>query len=161
VTTTAEDPFHLERFVEAQSGIYSAAMSELRSGKKYHHWMWFIFPQIAGLGFSSMTSFYAVKSLDEAKAYLSHPLLGYRLEECTDALLALDGFSASEIFGYPDDLKFCSSMTLFDVVATDDSMLKDTLTLNNTQVFKDALTKYCGGRRDEKTLALIQGNSSS
>lgn len=138
------DPYRLSRFVEAQEGVYALALAELRVGRKRSHWMWFVFPQIDGLGRSATASFYAIKSVDEAKAYLSHPVLGPRLEECTNVLLRLDGLSASDIFGYPDDLKFCSSMTLFDHVAPEPSL------------FGEALRKYCSGRPDEKTLALIE-----
>ncbi len=143
MTMTNNDEFQLERFVEAQDGIYSTVLSELRAGKKRSHWMWFVFPQFAGLGFSSTAAYYAIKSVAEARAYLSHPVLGPRLQECVEALLELDGLTVSVIFGYPDDLKFCSSMTLFDFVAPDNTL------------FKEAIDKYCGGRRDDKTLTLL------
>ena len=159
--TNTENPFQLVRFVKAQAGLYESALSELRSGKKRTHWMWFVFPQFAGLGFSSTASFYAIKSPEEAEAYLAHPVLGRRLEESTEVLLALEGLTAADIFGYPDDLKFCSSMTLFEWVTIERALDSDRMQVKNTQVFKDALTKYCGGRRDQKTLALIQANRSS
>ena len=100
-----EDPFNLSRFVRAQENIYPEALAELRDGQKRTHWMWFIFPQIDGLGYSSTARHYAIKSEDEARHYLNHPVLGRRLLECAEAVLALAGRSASEIFGYPDDLK--------------------------------------------------------
>ena len=127
-----EDSFHLERFVEAQKDIYYTALSELRAGRKQSHWMWFVFPQIDGLG-SSPTASYSIKTIAEAQAYLNHSVLGPRLQECTKALLHINGSSASDIFGYPDDLKFCSSMTLFDYVASESCL------------FGEAIAKYCGG----------------
>lgn len=147
-TGNNKDPFQLERFVKAQEGIYSAALSELRAGRKQSHWMWFVFPQIEGLGSSSTALYFAIKNIAEAKAYLYHSVLGPRLQECTKALLRINGLSASDVFGYPDDLKFCSSMTLFDYVASEDPL------------FKDAITKYCGGRRDEKTLAILHASET-
>lgn len=137
------DPFDLARFLEAQQNIYSTALSELKNGQKHSHWMWFVFPQIDGLGSSATAKRYAIKSTEEAKAYLNHPLLGARLTECTKTLLNIKGLSASDIFGYPDDLKFCSSMTLFEHVTSEDSL------------FSRALDQYCGGQRDEKTLAIM------
>ena len=107
------DPFHLERFVEAQDGVYERVCEELKGGKKRSHWMWFIFPQIRGLGRSPMAERFAIGSLEEARAYLGHAILGARLRECTGLVNAVEGRSASEIFGFPDDLKFHSSMTLF------------------------------------------------
>ncbi|MEU4242769.1 DUF1810 domain-containing protein [Actinoplanes sp. NPDC026619] len=104
--------FDLERFVSAQDGVYPAALAEIRAGSKRSHWMWFIFPQLRGLGLSPVAQRYAISGLAEARAYLEHPVLGPRLIECSTALLAHDR-TASEIFGYPDDLKLCSSMTLF------------------------------------------------
>src|SRR5690348_3268527 len=109
----ADDRFDLDRFVRAQEEVYCRALSEITLGRKRSHWMWFIFPQIDGLGCSSTAKFYAIKSKDEAKAYLNHPRLGKRLNECAEALLKIKGKSATEIFGYPDDLKLRSSMTLF------------------------------------------------
>ncbi|MBA9071001.1 uncharacterized protein (DUF1810 family) [Methylobacterium sp. RAS18] len=108
-----DDAFDLNRFVEAQDGLYADALAELRSGRKQSHWMWFIFPQIAGLGSSAMARRYAIRSLAEAQAYLAHPLLGERLRTCTRAANAWEGRSAHALFGAPDDVKFRSSMTLF------------------------------------------------
>jgi uncharacterized protein (DUF1810 family) len=134
----------LERFVEAQEGIYARALAELRAGKKRSHWMWFIFPQIAGLGHSAMAQMYALASLDEAKAYLAHPLLGPRLRECCEAVLAVDGKSAHAIFGSPDDLKFRSSLTLFAEAAP------------SATVFSDLLRKYYSGEADLLTLQKLR-----
>jgi len=136
------DPYHLGRFIEAQEHTYAAALRELQAGQKHTHWMWFIFPQIAGLGFSPTAKYYALKNADEARAYLAHPLLGARLCACTGAVNTLDGRSLSQIFGYPDDLKFRSSMTLFELVSPSGSP------------FSTALDKYCAGQRDDATLAL-------
>ena len=137
------DPFHLQRFVDAQSRVYATALGELRLGRKQTHWMWFIFPQMAGLGRSSTAQFYAIKSLDEARAYLAHPVLGPRLRDCTATVNALEGRSANEIFGFPDDLKFRSSMTLFQAAAPDEP------------VFGQALAKYFGGEPDPLTLEIL------
>jgi uncharacterized protein (DUF1810 family) len=109
----------LDRFVRAQDGVYDDALAELTAGRKRTHWMWFVFPQIAGLGFSPTAQRYAIRSLDEARAYLAHPVLGPRLRECAQALLAVPGRSAREILGHPDDLKLRSSMTLFARAADD------------------------------------------
>jgi uncharacterized protein (DUF1810 family) len=136
------DPFDLSRFLQAQERVYADALRELREGQKRSHWMWFIFPQIDGLGVSSTARHYAIKSVGEARAYLAHPVLGARLLECTRAVNALEGRSLSRIFGTPDDLKFRSSMTLFEIVAGPGSE------------FSGALEKYCGGHRDEATLRL-------
>lgn len=137
------DPFFLRRFLEAQEEIYGVALSELKGGRKLSHWMWFIFPQIDGLGSSSTAKLYAIKNVNEAKAYLNHAILGPRLIECTKILLNNGGQSASDIFGYPDDLKFCSSMTLFEYAASEDTL------------YSRALDQYCGGKRDAKTLKII------
>ena len=134
-----EDPFHLARFVSAQEGVYATALSELRSGRKRTHWMWFIFPQVAGLGYSPNSRFYAIGSLEEARLYLEHPVLGARLQECAEAVLAVEGRSAREIMGSPDDVKLQSSMTLFAHVAGPGS------------VFARMLDKYFGGRQDAET----------
>lgn len=142
-TVENKDPFDLARFVEAQEGVYQAVLSELRAGRKRSHWMWFIFPQMQGLGRSQTANLYAIKNLGEAKAYLDHSVLGPRLRECTNALPEDTGLSASDVFGYPDDLKFCSSMTLFEFVAPD------------SRLFKDAIDRYCGGRRDDMTLSIL------
>jgi uncharacterized protein (DUF1810 family) len=138
-------PFDLERFVSAQAAVYAGALAEIRSGRKRTHWIWFIFPQIEGLGYSSTSRHYAIRSLDEARAYLAHPVLGPRLAECAEAVLAVEGRTASEIFAYPDDLKLRSSMTLFELVAEPGS------------VFTRVLDKYFQGRRDERTLQLARG----
>ena len=138
-----KDPFQLQRFIEAQDNCYARVVAELRDGKKRTHWMWFVFPQLAGLGRSSTAVYYAIKDLEEAKAYLNHAILGARLRECTDILLQQEGLSASDVFGYPDDLKFRSAMTLFGHVAADSTL------------FDDAIIKYCHGQKDERTLALI------
>jgi len=110
---TDPDPFNLNRFIEAQNLVYDAVLSELRQGKKRTHWMWFIFPQAAGLGRSSTSRRYAINSLGEARSYLKHPILGKRLVECTELLLGIEGKTAHDIFGFPDDLKLRSCMTLF------------------------------------------------
>jgi uncharacterized protein (DUF1810 family) len=136
------DPYNLGRFLEAQENSYAAALQELQAGQKRSHWMWFIFPQIQGLGFSPTAQYYAIKGLDEAQAYLAHPVLGPRLCECTAAVNAVDGKSLAQIFGYPDHLKFRSSMTLFELASGADSE------------FSKALDKYCAGQRDDATLDL-------
>ncbi|WP_295813587.1 DUF1810 domain-containing protein [uncultured Nitratireductor sp.] len=140
-----QDPFALQRFVDAQSGCFDEAISELRTGHKRTHWMWFVFPQLRGLGRSPTAMFYGLASLDEARAYLAHPLLGPRLREATNALLSAPGHSLKAILGAPDDLKFRSCMTLFALAAEE-----------NDTLFSDALRQRCGGRADEATLALIE-----
>ncbi len=139
-----DDPYDLNRFLSAQEGVYGRALSELKDGQKRTHWMWFIFPQIEGLGYSPTARRYSIKSMEEARQYLNHPVLGKRLLECTEAVLALKGGSVSEIFGYPDDLKFKSSMTLFEKITGTGS------------VFSTALDRYCQGQRDEATLRLLE-----
>lgn len=136
------DPFALARFLEAQEGIYANVVQELRAGRKRSHWMWFVFPQIDGLGASATARHYAIKSLDEVRAYLEHPVLGARLLECTRIVNELQGRTALQIFGTPDNLKFCSSLTLFELVA------------GHGAEFSAALDKYCSGRRDVATLNL-------
>lgn len=133
------DPYNLERFVQAQNPVYQQVCAELAAGRKTSHWMWFVFPQISGLGSSPMSQHYAIASLKVARAYLDHPLLGARLRDCTQAVLAVEGRSAHEIFGTPDDLKFRSSMTLFDVASPED-------------IFHAALDKYFNGEGDQLTL---------
>jgi uncharacterized protein (DUF1810 family) len=135
------DPYDLHRFVEAQNPVCEAVRSELRHGRKRTHWMWFVFPQIAGLGASPLARKFAIASLAEAAAYLGHPVLGPRLAECTGLVNAVEGHPIEQIFGYPDDLKFHSSMTLF-AHATSDS-----------REFIAALQKYFGGEFDAATLA--------
>lgn len=138
--------FDLERFVEAQKGVYETALAELRAGAKQSHWMWFVFPQIQGLGHSSMAQYYALSDIDEVLAYLRHPLLGRRILECTEVVNAVKGRSALEIFGRPDDLKFRSSMTLFDAAAP------------NVGVFASALDHYFDGAKDPRTIAILNSN---
>lgn len=137
------DPFNLQRFVDAQSSVYEQACSELRAGRKQGHWMWFIFPQMRGLGHSEMANTFGISALDEAKAYLAHPVLGPRLRECTRLANAVNGRSIEQVLGYPDDLKFHSSMTLFAQAAPKE------------QVFTDALEKYFTGGLDPATIALL------
>ncbi|MGO9484210.1 MAG: DUF1810 domain-containing protein [Rhodomicrobium sp.] len=139
------DPFDLERFVEAHRGTYERAVAELRQGAKQSHWMWYIFPQLRGLGRSPLAQKYGIASADEARAYAAHPVLGPRLIECTQLTLDANKASASEIFPYPDELKFHSCMTLFALVAPE------------PRVFTAALHKYCGGAPDPETLRLLVG----
>jgi uncharacterized protein (DUF1810 family) len=142
-TADRNDPFGLSRFTTAQEGSYDTALAELRGGQKRSHWMWFIFPQIDGLGHSPTARFYAIRSRDEARAYLRHPVLGPRLVACAEALLALEGRPASAIFGFPDDMKLRSSMTLFACVAEPPS------------VFDRVIDRYFAGERDDVTLRLV------
>ena len=137
------DAYNLHRFLTAQEGVYDTVLAELRTGRKARHWIWFIFPQIAGLGHSAMAQQFAITSLDEAKAYLQHPILGQRLRACTQPVLDVNGRSAEEIFGYPDNLKFRSCMTLFLTAATDNI------------IFNDALLKYFDGQPDQLTLDVL------
>jgi uncharacterized protein (DUF1810 family) len=137
---SASDPFDLQRFVDAQERVYPSVLGELRAGRKRSHWIWFIFPQVAGLGSSPTAARYAISSLDEARAYLRHELLGPRLHECTRLVNAVDGRSIGEVFGWPDDLKVRSSMTLF-AHATDDN-----------QDFVELLERYYDGEEDPLTL---------
>ncbi|KVP53215.1 DUF1810 domain-containing protein [Burkholderia ubonensis] len=138
-----DDPYDLQRFVDAQDPVYAQVCDELRSGRKRSHWMWFVFPQIEGLGDSVMAQRYAIASLREADAYLRHSVLGERLRECTRLVNHVDGRSIQEIFGYPDYLKFRSSVTLFAHATSDNA------------VFVEALEKYYGGEADHSTLARI------
>jgi uncharacterized protein (DUF1810 family) len=135
-----DDPYNLKRFEDAQSPVYEQVCSELRAGRKKTHWIWFIFPQIKGLGHSEMASRFAISSLEEAQAYLEHPILGPRLRECTELVNLVERRSIDMIFGYPDDLKFRSSMTLFARAAA------------GNQVFNEALRKYFKGEPDSSTL---------
>jgi uncharacterized protein (DUF1810 family) len=139
------DKQHLQRFTDAQGPVYDQVCSELRDGRKRSHWMWFIFPQIAGLGHSETARFYAIRSLDEAVEYLQHPVLGPRLLECTKLVTQVNGKTIHEILGSPDDMKFRSCMTLFEQAATD------------KQPFADALQKYFSGERDPLTLEKLRG----
>ena len=132
--------FNLERFVEAQDGVYDAALAELRAGHKRTHWMWFIFPQIEGLGHSAMARRYAIRSADEAAAYLAHPVLGPRLRTCAAAAASHHDRGVDEIFGHPDNLKFHSSMTLFADIAPDEA------------IFQTCLDQFFDGRADPATL---------
>ena len=134
----------LDRFVKAQNNQYSTALAEIKSGRKRSHWMWFIFPQYDGLGFSEVSRFYAIKSVDEARAYLDHPILGSRLIEISSALLLIRDKDARNIFGTPDDLKLKSSMTLFASIAEEHS------------IFEKVLDAYFQGKKDEKTLNLLK-----
>jgi len=144
----SSDPFNLERFVQAQNDVYDDVLIELRNGRKRSHWMWFIFPQIEGLGFSAISQLYSIKSLAEATAYLVHPILGPRLKECAETVLGVEGRSVHEIFGSPDDMKLKSSATLFAHVSPPGS------------VFHRTLDKYYGGVRDTRTLELLADQST-
>ena len=141
------DTFDLNRFLSAQAGVYPQVVSELRAGQKLSHWIWFIFPQMKGLGQSSHSHFYGIGSLDEAIAYMHHPVLGPRLEECTILVNLVQKKPIEQILGYPDDLKFRSSMTLFSRAAPENT------------VFVQALDKYFAGRPDKLTLELLGINS--
>jgi uncharacterized protein (DUF1810 family) len=140
---SASDPFGLQRFVDAQTRVYSSVLDELRAGRKRSHWIWFIFPQVAGLGSSPTAAHYAISSLDEARAYLRHDVLGPRLHECTQLVNAVQGRSIGQIFGSPDDLKVRSSMTLFARATQDNSD------------FVELLTRYYDGEEDPLTLARL------
>jgi uncharacterized protein (DUF1810 family) len=139
------DPFNLERFVTAQAPVFETVLAELRTGRKRTHWMWFVFPQLASLGRSSTALFYGIGSTDEARAYLAHPVLGPRLDLCTRTVLASESPSVHAIFGSPDDLKFRSCMTLFSMAADDPD-----------NPFRLSIERWCEGRPDEPTLALIR-----
>jgi uncharacterized protein (DUF1810 family) len=134
----------LERFVDAQAPVYESVRSELSAGRKRSHWMWFVFPQLRGLGHSSTAHFYGIASATEAQAYLAHPVLGPRLRECVELVLAVNGRTAHDIFGSPDDLKFRSSMTLFAHIASEKSR------------FQRALDTYYGGESDSLTLDFLR-----
>ena len=136
------DPSDLQRFVDAQAPVYQRVLAELRHGQKRSHWMWFIFPQLAGLGHSPMARRFAIASREEAVAYVGHGVLGSRLRECTALVNAVEGQTIREIFGSPDDFKFCSSMTLFGAVSSD-------------AVFPAAIAKFYGSRPDRRTLDLL------
>lgn len=138
-----DDPYDLNRFIEAQEVNYADALSELRAGRKSSHWMWYVFPQLAGLGHSAMSYRYGIRSEDEARAYLAHPILGPRMSECAEAVLAIENRSARDIFGSPDDLKLKSCATLFAHVSPPGS------------VFERILDKYYSSERDPRTLGLI------
>ena len=138
------DPFDLQRFVDAQAGVIDRAIGELTAGRKASHWMWFVFPQLKGLGRSPTALFYGIASLEEARAYLAHPLLGPRLEVATRAALTAPAGSLRELFGSPDDLKFVSSMTLFAKATGGDG-----------GIYARALDRWTGGDQDARTLALL------
>jgi uncharacterized protein (DUF1810 family) len=142
--TTAKEPKELSRFLEAQEGDYARALAEIRSGRKRSHWMWYIFPQIEGLGHSSTARFYAIKGIEEARAFLAHPILGALLHECVQAVLSVEGKTAEEIFGFPDVLKLRSCATLFAQLSEQSSL------------FERLLQKYYGGAADEATLRLLK-----
>ena len=144
-----DDPHDLQRFVTAQKPVYDQVRDELRRGRKASHWMWFVFPQVAGLGHSAMAQRYAIASLDEARAYLDHPVLGPRLREAAGLVTAVEGKSLNAILGSPDDLKFHSSMTLFALAS------------GNEAVFVEALGKYFAGKGDWATLGIIGVSSPS
>lgn len=137
------DPHDLRRFLDAQARDYAQALAEMRSGRKRTHWMWYVFPQLAGLGVSAMSTRYALAGLEDARAYLAHPVLGRRLVECMEAVLGVEGRSATEVFGSPDDLKLRSSATLFACASPPGS------------VFERVLLKYYRGERDPRTLHLL------
>jgi uncharacterized protein (DUF1810 family) len=137
------DPFDLQRFVDAQSRVYDTVVSELRAGRKRSHWMWFVFPQLRGLGSSPTAVRFGISTLDEARAYLAHELLGPRLRECTKLVAGIDGRTAEEIFGWPDDMKLRSSMTLFARASDENSE------------FVAVLQKFYGGEEDPATLARL------
>jgi uncharacterized protein (DUF1810 family) len=144
----ANDSYHLRRFVDAQAACFAQVRSELAAGQKRSHWMWFVFPQIRGLGSSPTAQRFAISGLEEAVAYLAHPVLGPRLRECTALVNAVEGRSIGDIFGYPDDLKFHSSVTLF-ARAVSHSPSRDR---PDSQVFDEALAKYFDGVPDQVTL---------
>jgi uncharacterized protein (DUF1810 family) len=139
-----EDPYNLGRFLSAQHEVFPQVLAELRAGEKRSHWIWFIFPQLKGLGHSPQSEFYGIGSLEEAQAYWRHPILGSRLEECARLVNRVEGRAITCILGPPDDLKFRSSMTLFSCAAP------------GAQVFKDALEKYFHGEADPRTLELVR-----
>lgn len=139
------DPFNLQRFVDAQEFIYVRALEEVRAGRKQTHWIWYIFPQLRSLGRSPRAYTYGIASLNEARAYLAHPVLGPRLRECTEAAIAAQAPSLNALFGSPDDLKFRSCMTLFALAAGE-----------NGDLFRKALDRWCGGRMDPATIDLLK-----
>ena len=141
-----DDAHDLDRFLKAQDAAYADALDELRAGRKRSHWIWFVFPQIAGLGHSPTAQYYAIKSLDEARAYLAHPILGARLHECLKVLQVLDRTDARAVFGDLDAMKFRSSLTLFAEADPGDAIVEA------------ALDRWFGGEKDEKTLQLLRCN---
>jgi uncharacterized protein (DUF1810 family) len=143
-----DDPYDLARFLDAQASDYDRAISEIRKGQKETHWMWYVFPQFDGLGFSPRSRHYAIKSVAEAEAYLRHPILGPRLRESAEATLAVEGQNALDVFGSPDDMKLQSSATLFAAVSQPGS------------VFERVLEKYFDGERDTRTVDLLKRGSA-
>jgi uncharacterized protein (DUF1810 family) len=139
------DPHNLSRFIDAQAGVYSGAVEELKRGTKTGHWIWFIFPQIEGLGHSGMSRRFSISSIDEAKAYSEHPILGSRLIECIELVMAVEGKSAEQIFGHIDALKFRSCLTLFAIARNDETL------------YQQALDKYFDGARDPLTMQALEG----
>ena len=137
------DPAGLDKFVTAQERDYSTALREIQNGRKRSHWIWYIFPQLQGLGFSQTAQYYGIRDLEQARDYMAHPVLGAHLVEISEALLALESSNPGAVMGYPDDLKLCSSMTLFELAAPDQP------------VFGKVLDKFYGGRRDPLTLRLL------
>jgi len=138
-----EDHFDLQRFIDAQELMYPYALKEIKAGRKRSHWMWFVFPQLEGLGQSATAIKFSIKSKDEAMAYLNHSILGKRLREITEELLTLEGKSVADIFGAPDDMKLKSSMTLFDAISPND-------------IFNDVIDKYCESKQDFQTVAILE-----
>ncbi|WP_433736158.1 DUF1810 domain-containing protein [Pseudomonas putida] len=147
-STDQKDAFNLQRFIQAQNPVFDRVQAELTAGHKRSHWMWFVFPQFAGLGGSEMSRRYAIRSREEAQAYLDHPVLGARLRTCTHEVLNIQQRSVAAIFGHPDDLKFHSSMTLFSQVAPQDSL------------FHQALNQYFHGILDDWTLSLLDSKQA-
>ncbi len=140
-----DDPHDLQRFVDAQDSVYERVLAELAAGQKTTHWMWFVFPQLKGLGRTATAQHFGLASLEEASAFARHPVLGPRLQECTARMLAIKGRSALQVLGPPDDLKFCSSMTLFEKAWPAEP------------AFAQALVQYFDGERDPRTLSLLKG----
>ncbi len=145
---TADDPFNLDRFVKAQEVTYETALGEIRRGRKESHWMWYVFPQFNGLGFSETSKHFAIKSVSEAEEYLHHPILGQRLLESFRATLEIEDRSAAEIFGSPDDLKLLSCATLFSTIS------------DAEPVFEQLILRFFSGKKDKKTLSLLLRNSA-
>jgi uncharacterized protein (DUF1810 family) len=141
------DPFDLRRFVDAQDRVYDTVLAELRSGAKRSHWIWFVFPQLRGLGHTTTAQHYGISSIDEARAYLAHPVLGPRLRECTRLVAAIDGRSVDQIFGWPDNLKVRSSVTLFSHATDDPDIQAD---------FRAVLDKFYAGEEDPATVELLR-----
>lgn len=158
-----DDPYNLQRFVDAQQHVIASVVSELRHGRKRSHWMWFIFPQLKGLGHTPQSNFFGITSLQEADAYLQHPILGSRLKECTQLVNAVEGHSAEDIFGEIDAMKFRSSMTLFAKAAPAKAMPTKAAPANaapESQVFMDALEKYFAGEFDPITIDYLRKQNS-